>query len=120
MLSALTPESLQQMTLLASPLLQTTTGNALTYAVKLLTGLVKRVTAREAARVLNEAGEQLRLCFCDSSADLRKNVVFCIVEFHAKVGAHDFEMFLRSLTKSQEKLARIYIKRKEERALLLS
>ena len=70
--------------------------------------------------MFSEVGEQLRLCFCDSSADLRKNVVFCIVEFQTKVDAHDFELFVRTLTKSQEKLTRIYIKRKEERALLLS
>ena len=105
--------------MLAGKLMRSAPDYAQTQAVKLLSCIVRRVSVREAKWLLGDVGELLRDCFGDASADLRKNVVFCIVEFYAKVDTQTAEEYLRTLTKSQEKLARIYIKRREERAFLM-
>lgn len=46
--------------------------------------------------------------------EVRKAVVFALVEIHAKLG-NLFEPYLESLSPSQQKLVTIYISRRSER-----
>ena len=50
----------------------------------------------------------------NDNADVRKSVVFCLVDVHTVVGDELFCHFMNKLNPSQQKLVDIYVKRKDD------
>lgn len=65
---------------------------------------------------LESLADVMSIQMCHSSADVRKSVVFCLVEVHAVMGDDDVfgDVFLSKLNEGQQKLVDIYITRKRK------
>eukprot|EP00053_Salpingoeca_punica_P026132 m.19572 g.19572 ORF g.19572 m.19572 type:complete len:1435 (+) comp8482_c0_seq1:212-4516(+) len=83
-------------------------------SLKLLSKVVKRMSLAEANATLPQLLPGILKGYKSPAAEVRKAVVFALVELHAILG-EQLMTHLTSLTSSQMKLLNIYIKRAEEK-----
>jgi len=79
--------------------------------IRQLTEVIKNSSGSVVVEFMRGIMDQMKHCFNHSNADVRKSVVFCLVEIQAVIGS-DFDIFLEELSPSQQKLVTIYIQRR--------
>lgn len=79
--------------------------------IRQLTKAIKRCPSDKLSGMMRVLTDQMKDSFNHSNADVRKSVVFCLVEIHYIVG-DSFNAYLEELSPSQQKLVTIYIQRR--------
>ncbi|CAG9333900.1 unnamed protein product [Blepharisma stoltei] len=79
--------------------------------IRQLTKAVKRCPADKLSGLMRVVINQMKESFNHSNADVRKSVVFCLVEIHY-ILREGFDIYLEELSPSQQKLVTIYIQRR--------
>ena len=82
------------------------------FALQVLVEAIKHLAAKDAHDLLQSVVAVLLPQFSSRLTDIRKTVVFALVELHALVGQQRLMPFLMNLTAAQSKLLGIYIDRK--------
>jgi len=96
------------------PIVLNDSGSVLLAAIKLLTKVLKKMSLSEMETVVDKCIPGIVQGYKHPMAEVRKGVVFALVEMYLTVGAPLMEK-LGDLSSSQKKLLMIYIKRAEER-----
>jgi hypothetical protein len=86
------------------------------FAMQVLVEAVKHLSVAEGRELVPLVVPALLPQFSSRLTDIRKNVVFALVELHALVGELCLMPFLHDLTAAQSKLLKIYIDRRLGRA----
>jgi CLIP-associating protein 1/2 len=81
--------------------------------IRQLTKAIKRLPAESIVGYLRMVMDKMKECFNHNNADVRKSVVFCLVEIFILLGRR-FQPYLDELSPSQQKLVNIYIQRRQE------
>jgi CLIP-associating protein 1/2 len=92
------------------PLLVSENEKTLVTYISCLTKLVSRLPPEELTSKLNSFLPMLFDAFGHQDADVRKTVVFCLVEIHIVLG-NSFDPYLGSLSSTQRRLVTIYSNR---------
>jgi len=92
------------------PLLVSENEKTLVTCISCLTKLVSRLPPEELTSKLNSFLPMLFDAFGHQDADVRKTVVFCLVEIHIVLG-NSFDPYLGSLSSTQRRLVTIYSNR---------
>ena len=79
--------------------------------IRILTKVVIVTKAAQLLPLLRTVVNQMKDSLNHSNADVRKSVVFCLVEIQGIIG-NEFNPYLEELTPSQQKLVTIYIQRR--------
>ena len=79
--------------------------------IRILTKVVIVTKAAQLLPLLRTVINQMKDSLNHSNADVRKSVVFCLVEIQGIIG-NEFNLYLEELTPSQQKLVTIYIQRR--------
>ena len=79
--------------------------------IRILTKVVTAAKPPQLAPLLRVIMNQMKESLNHSNADVRKSVVFCLVEVQGIIGS-EFAAYLDELTPSQQKLVTIYIQRR--------
>ena len=93
-----------------SPFILSAPGPLLQMSIRLLSKLVYRVSYEELLHYIPNVIAGLFDAFKNPSADVRKAVVFCLVDIYMVLG-ENFTPYLSQLSTSQLKLVTIYINR---------
>ena len=101
--SAVVPVIIQSIKLNEAPAIQA--------FIRILTKVVMVAKANQLLPLLRVIMNQMKDSLNHSNADVRKSVVFCLVEVQAIIG-NEFLGYLDELTPSQQKLVTIYIQRR--------
>lgn len=102
--------------LLIKPIIATGSGPVLLASIKLLTKALKKLTKPDLVELLDDIIPGLAQNYKHELAEVRKSVVFALVEIHLVLG-DSMMPHLSSLTPSQMKLLSIYIKRAEDKLI---
>lgn len=85
--------------------------------IKKIQTIIKNADKSDIRPFLDHIMELFKVYINDQSPEVRKAVVFCLVEFHCLFGS-EIDPYLQMFTINQQKLVAIYIKRKLEADIL--
>eukprot|EP00041_Stephanoeca_diplocostata_P028482 m.809085 g.809085 ORF g.809085 m.809085 type:complete len:1324 (+) comp23382_c0_seq5:240-4211(+) len=100
--------------LILRPIILNEDGPVLLAAIKLVTKVLKKLSMEELESLLEHIVPGMIKGYNHTMAEVRKGVVFCLVEIHLILG-DALTPHLGALSSSQKKLLGIYIKRAEDR-----
>ena len=100
--------------LILKPIILNEEGAVLLAAIKLMTKILKKLSTEQLRPLTDEITPGLIKGYKHPLAEVRKGVVFALVEMHLVLG-EELNAHLGGLSSSQQKLLGIYIKRAEEK-----